>query len=73
MLQKIEDLCSATQGCQGTLVKVVLRPEVMKKIILCKNRKDQTLLIDVLKQELLMPMNFGLSCGIHWWMEVKVH
>jgi len=56
-----------------TLVRVVLGPKVVKKSILCKNRKDQAMLVNVLEQELLMPMNFGLSFDIHQWMEVKVH
>ncbi len=46
-------------------MRVVLRLEIVKKLILCKNRKDQVVLVNNLKQELLMPMNFGLSCDIH--------
>ncbi len=43
-------LCNVTQGCQGvTLVKAILRLEVVKKLILCKNRKDQAVLVNILK------------------------
>lgn len=31
------------------------------------------MLVNVLKQKLLISMNFGLSCDIHRWMEVKMH
>jgi hypothetical protein len=31
------------------------------------------MLVNVLEQELLMPMNFRLSFDIHQWMEVQVH
>ncbi len=50
VLKKFEDLCNVTQGCQGvTLVKAILRLEVVKKLILCKNRKDQAVLVNILK------------------------
>ncbi|CAM6080201.1 unnamed protein product [Sphagnum tenellum] len=53
VLTKIEQLCSSVQGCQGvSLVRGVLRPKVVENLLLCKHRKDQTLLLEDLKQEL---------------------
>jgi hypothetical protein len=53
VLSKIEQLCSSVQGCQGvSLVRGVLRPKVVENLLLCKHRKDQSLLLEDLKQEL---------------------
>ncbi|KAH9567141.1 hypothetical protein CY35_03G015600 [Sphagnum magellanicum] len=54
VLSQIEHLCSVAQGCQGVaLVRGVLRPKVVEKLVLCKNRKNQTVLFEDLKQELV--------------------
>jgi hypothetical protein len=54
VLSKIEELCSSVQGCQGvSLVHGVLRPKAVENLLLCKHRKDQALLLEDLKQELL--------------------
>jgi hypothetical protein len=53
VLNKIEQLCSSVQGCQGvSLVRGILRPKVVENLLLCKHRKDQALLLEDLKQEL---------------------
>ncbi|CAM6055656.1 unnamed protein product [Sphagnum tenellum] len=80
VLSQIEHLCSVAQGCQGVaLVRGVLRPKVVKNLVLCKNRKNQTVLIEDLKQELvedlkreLLVENFELSQCVHTWPEVDV-
>jgi len=55
VLKQIEHLCSVVQvGCQGvTLVQGILRPQVVQNFLLCKNKKDPTMLVEELKQELL--------------------
>ncbi len=55
VLSQIEHLCSVAQvGCQGvTLVQRILRPQVVQNFLLYKNRKDPTILVEELKQELL--------------------
>ncbi len=81
VLNQIERLCSVAQGCQGVaLVRGVLRPEVVKNLVLCKNRKNQTVLVEDLKQELVKYLkkklwveNFELSQHLHTWPEMKVH
>ncbi len=52
---QIEHLCSVAQvGCQGvTLVQRILRPQVVQNFLLYKNRKDPTISVEELKQELL--------------------
>jgi hypothetical protein len=80
VLSQIEHLCSVAQGCQGVaLVKGVLRPKVVKNLVLCKNRKDQVVLVEDLKQELvenlkleLLVENLELSQCVHTWPEVDV-
>jgi hypothetical protein len=80
VLSQIEHLCSVAQGCQGVaLVRGVLRPKVVEKLVLCKNRKNQTVLFEDLKQELveklkqeLLIENFDLSQCLHTWPEVDV-
>ncbi len=80
VLSQIEHLCSVAQGCQGVvLVRGVLRPKVVKNLVLCKNRKNQTVLVEDLKQELvkdlkqeLLVENFELSQCVHTWPEVAV-
>ncbi|CAM6049456.1 unnamed protein product [Sphagnum compactum] len=88
VLSQIEHLCSVAQGCQGVaLVRGVLRPKVVKNLVLCKNRKNQTVLVEDLKQELVQELkqelvqdlkqellveNFELSQCVHTWPEVDV-
>jgi hypothetical protein len=80
VLSQIEHLCSVAQGCQGVaLVRGVLRPEVVKKLVLCKHRKNQIVLVEDLKQELvedlkleLLVENLKLSQCVHTWPEVDV-
>jgi hypothetical protein len=80
VLSQIEHLCSVAQGCQGVvLVRGVLRPKVVENLVLCKNRKNQTVLVEDLKQELvedlkreLLIENFELSQCVHTWPEVDV-
>ncbi|KAH9567131.1 hypothetical protein CY35_03G015000 [Sphagnum magellanicum] len=80
VLSQIEHLCSVAQGCQGVaLVRGVLRPKVVQNLMLCKNRKNQTVLVEVLKQELvedlkreLLVENFELSQCVHTWPQVDV-
>jgi hypothetical protein len=80
VLNQIEHLCSVAQGCQGVaLVRGVLRPEVVKNLVLCKNRKNQAVLVENLKQELvkdlkqkLLVENFELSQHLHTWPIVNV-
>ncbi|KAH9567132.1 hypothetical protein CY35_03G015100 [Sphagnum magellanicum] len=80
VLSQIEHLCSVAQGCQGVaLVRGVLKPKVVEKLVLCKNRKNQTVLFEDLKQELveklkqeLLIENFDLSQCLHTWPEVDV-
>ncbi len=80
VLSQIEHLCSVAQGCQGVaLVRGVLKPKVVKKLVLCKNRKNQTMLVEDLKQELvedlkqeLFVKNFELSQCVHTWPQVDV-
>jgi hypothetical protein len=80
VLSQIEHLCSVAQGCQGVaLVKGVLRPKVVKNLVLCKNRKNQVVLVEDLKQELvenlkleLLVENLELSQCVHTWPEVDV-
>jgi hypothetical protein len=53
VLNKIDQLCSSAQSCQGvSFVHGVLRPKAMENLLLCKHRKDQALLLEDLKQEL---------------------
>jgi hypothetical protein len=80
VLSQIEHLCSVAQGCQGVaLVRGVLRPKVVKNLVLCKNRKNQIVLVEDLKQELVQELkqellveNFELSQCVHTWPEVDV-
>jgi hypothetical protein len=80
VLSQIEHLCSVAQGCQGVaLVRGVLRPIVVRNLMLCKNRKNQTVLVEDLKQELvehlkrkLLVENFELSQCVHTWPKVDV-
>jgi hypothetical protein len=80
VLSQIEHLCSVAQGCQGVaLVRGVLRPKAVKNLVLCKNRKNQSVLVEDLKQELvedlkqeLLVENFELSQCVHTWPEVDV-
>jgi hypothetical protein len=71
VLSPIEHLCSSPQGCQGvTLMRGVLRPEAVKKLLLCKNRIKQVALVEKLKMELLAP-NLDLEL-VHLWPQVDV-
>ncbi|CAM6032727.1 unnamed protein product [Sphagnum compactum] len=80
VLSQIEHLCSVAQGCQGVaLVRGVLRPKVVKNLVLCKNRRNQSVLVEDLKQELvedlkqeLLVENFELSQCVHTWPQVDV-
>jgi hypothetical protein len=80
VLSQIERLCSVAQGCQGVaLVRGVLRPKVVKNLVLCKNRKNQIVLVEDLKQEFVQELkqellveNFELSQCVHTWPEVDV-
>ncbi len=80
VLSQIEHLCSVAQGCQGVaLVRGVLRPKVVKNLVLCKNRKNQIVLVEDLKQELVQDLkqellveNFELSQCVHTWPQVDV-
>ncbi|KAH9544644.1 hypothetical protein CY35_12G005200, partial [Sphagnum magellanicum] len=70
VLSKIEQLCSSVQGCQGvSLVRGVLRPKVVKNLLLCKHRKDQAVLLEDLKQE-LRGANLDPTYE-HPWIEVQ--
>ncbi len=71
VLSRIEHLCSSPQGCQGvTLMRGVLRPKAMKKLLLCKNRTKQVALVEDLKMELLAT-NLDLEL-VHPWPQVDV-
>ncbi|KAH8966296.1 hypothetical protein BDL97_03G018400 [Sphagnum fallax] len=80
VLSQIEHLCSIAQGCQGVaLVRGVLRPKVVENLMLCKNRKNQTVLVEDLKQELVQELkpellveNIEVSQCVHTWPEVDV-
>ncbi|CAK9220618.1 unnamed protein product [Sphagnum troendelagicum] len=80
VLSQIEHLCSVAQGCQGVaLVRGVLRPKVVENLMLCKNRKNQTVLVEDLKQELVQELkpellveNIEVSRCVHTWPEVDV-
>jgi hypothetical protein len=70
VLNKIEQLCSSVQGCQGvSLVRGVLRPKAVENLLLCKHRKDQALLLEDLKQE-LWGANFDPEYE-HPWPQVQ--
>jgi hypothetical protein len=71
VLSQIEHLCNSPQGCQGvTLMKGVLRPKAVKKLLLCKNRTKQVALVEDLKMELLAT-NLDLEL-VHPWPQVDV-
>ncbi len=71
VLSRIEHLCSSPQGCQGvTLMRGVLRPRVVQKLLLCKNRTKQVELVENLKMELLAT-NIDLEL-VHPWPQVDV-
>jgi len=71
VVRQIETLCSDAHGCQGVaLVKGILRPKCVERLLLCKNRKDQVVLVENLKQELLAA-NLD-SSYVHPWGEVDV-
>jgi hypothetical protein len=71
VLSRIEHLCSSPQGCQGvTLIRGVLRPRVVKKLLLCKNRTKQVALVENLRKELLAA-NLDLEL-VHPWPQVDV-
>jgi len=71
VVRQIENLCSDAHGCQGVaLVKGILRPKCVERLLLCKNRKDQVVLVENLKQELLAA-NLD-SSYVHPWGEVDV-
>jgi hypothetical protein len=66
VLSQIEHLCSSPQGCQGvTLMRGVLRPEAMEKLLLCKNRIKQVAWVENLKKKLLAT-NLDLDLPHHW-------
>ncbi len=70
VLSRIEHLCSSPEGCQGvTLMRGVLRPEAVKKL-LCKNRTKQVAFFEDLKMELLAT-NLDLEL-VHPWPQVDV-
>ncbi len=71
VLSRIEHLCSSPEGCQGvTLIKGVLRPEAVKKLLLCKNRTKQVAFLEDLEMELLAT-NLDLEL-VHPWPQVYV-
>jgi len=71
VLSQIEHLCNSPQGCQGvTLIRGVLRPRVVEKLLLCKNRTKQVALVENLKKELLAT-NLDLEL-VHPWLQVDV-
>ncbi|CAK9265733.1 unnamed protein product [Sphagnum jensenii] len=71
VLSRIEHLCNSPQGCQGvTLMRGVLRPKAVKKLLLCKNRTKQVALVEDLKMELLAT-NLDLEL-VHPWPQVDV-
>jgi len=71
VLSQIENLCNSPQGCQGvTLMRGVLRPRVVRKLLLCKNRIKQVALVENLKTELLAT-NLDLEL-VHPWPQVDV-
>jgi len=71
VLSQIEHLCSSPQGCQGvTLMRGVLRPRAVEKLLLCKNRTKQMALVENLKKELLAT-NLDLEL-LHPWPQVDV-
>ncbi len=71
VLNPIEHLCSSPQGCQGvTLMRGVLRPRAVQKLLLCKNRTKQVELVENLKTELLAT-NLDLEL-VHPWPQVDV-
>ncbi len=46
VLSKIEQLCNCVQGSQRvSLVRVILKLKDVENLLLCKHRKDQTLLL----------------------------
>jgi hypothetical protein len=64
MLSQIEHLCNVGQGCHGVaLVQEVLKPNIVEKLF--KNKKDQILLVEGLKQKLLK-LNLDPSY-VHPW------
>ncbi|KAH8932513.1 hypothetical protein BDL97_19G077000 [Sphagnum fallax] len=70
VLSQIEQLCYAPQvGCQGiALVRGILRPKAVEVLLLCKDRKDQVVLVEDLKQDLLAT-NLDTSY-VHVWKKV---
>jgi hypothetical protein len=71
VLSQIEHLCSSPKGCQGvTLMRGVLRPRVVQKLLLCRNRTKQVAWIENLKKELLAT-NLDLE-HVHPWPQVDV-
>jgi hypothetical protein len=71
VLSRIEHLCSSPQGCQGvTLMRGVLRPKVVEKLLLCKNRTKQVAWVENLKNQLLAT-NLDLEL-MHPWPQVDV-
>jgi hypothetical protein len=71
VLSPIENLCNSPQGCQGvTLMRGVLRPRAVQKLLLCKNRTTQVALVEDLKMELLAT-NLDLEL-VHPWPQVDV-
>ncbi|CAK9211957.1 unnamed protein product [Sphagnum jensenii] len=71
VLSPIEHLCNSPQGCQGvTLMRGVLRPRAVEKLLLCKNRTKQVAWVENLKEELLATnLDFEL---VHPWPQVDV-
>ncbi|CAM6015576.1 unnamed protein product [Sphagnum balticum] len=71
VLSPIEHFCSSPQGCQGvTLMRGVLRPKAVKKLLLCKNRTKQVAWVENLKKQLLAT-NLDLEL-VHPWPQVDV-
>ncbi|CAM6039910.1 unnamed protein product [Sphagnum compactum] len=71
VLSRIEHLCSSPQGCQGvTLMRGVLRPKAVEKLLLCKNRIKQVAWVENLKKQLLAA-NLDLEL-VHLWPQVDV-
>ncbi len=71
VLSRIEHLCNSPQGCQGvTLLRGMLRPKVVKKLLLCKNKTKQVALVEDLKMELLAT-NLDLEL-VHTWPQIDV-
>ncbi|KAJ7520244.1 hypothetical protein O6H91_20G074200 [Diphasiastrum complanatum] len=54
VVSQIQNLCHSPKGCIGVvLVESILRPACVENLLLCKYRKEQAVLVETLKNELL--------------------